>query len=109
MKDSPHHRNHLKHKAIIEANATKSSNASPEDLIENPNFKRTFDAKEASLPHKESKQLKHKSKRTSPKDVKHETEPDSIHSESERWGHVLQSQTQEKNLILNKKLSKHKK
>ena len=109
MKDSPHHRDHLKHKAIREANAIEDSGPLPESLIENTKFKKQFDAKETTLPHKESKQTKHKSKRTSPSDVKHETEPDSIHSENEKWNHVIQSQTQEKSLLLSKKLSKHKK
>lgn len=109
MKDSQHHRNHLKQKAIREANSKEDSGPLPQEMIENPDFKKQFDAKEETLPHKASKQLKHKSKRTSPKEVKHATEPDSIHIESERWNQVVQSQTQEKNLLLNKKLSKHKK
>jgi hypothetical protein len=109
MKDSPHHRNHLKKKAIREANAMKDSGALPKEMIENPNFKKQFDAKESSLPHKPDKQTKQKSKRTSAREVTHETEPDSIHTENAKWNHVLQTQTQEKNLLLNKKLSKHKK
>lgn len=106
MKDSPHHRKHLKHKAIREANAIEDSGLSPEHSAQNPNFKKQFDAKETILPHKPDKHIKHKSKRTSPKEVKHETEPHSVHGEHTHWGQVIKTQTHEKNLLLDKKLSK---
>lgn len=109
MKNSPHHRNHLKSKAIREANALQDSGPLPQEMIENPNFKKRFIAKENQLPHKPVRQHKQVSKRSSTKEVKHETEPDSIHHENTRWNHVLQSQTHEKTLLLNKKLSKRPK
>lgn len=109
MKDSPHHRDHLKKKAIREANAIQDSGPLPEALIENPNFKKQFDPKKKTLPHKEDKQAKQKSKRTSTKDVKAQTEQSSVHGENDRWVHTLQSQTQEKNLLMGKKFSKYKK
>lgn len=108
MKDSPHHRKHLKTKAIREANAIQDSGPLPQDMIENKEFKKQFIAKEENLPHKISKQHKHVSKRSSTKVTHQETEPDSIHQEGARWQQVLKSQTKEKNLLLDKKLSKQR-
>lgn len=110
MKNSPHHRNHLKSKAIREANTLKDSGPLPEQMIENTQFKEQFIAKEKEpLPHKPKKQHKHTAKRSSTKEVKHETEPHSVHLENPRWNQVSRTQTKEKNLLLNKKLSKQPK
>jgi|GEM_PF-1275472 len=108
MKNSPHHRNHLKTKAIREANALQDSGPLPQDMIENKEFKNQFLAKEEKLPHKISKKRKQIAKRSSTKVVTQETEPDSIHQEGPRWQQVLKAQTKEKNLLLGKKMSKQR-
>lgn len=102
MKDSPHHRNHLKSKAIKEANTMQDSGPLPEEMIQNPNFKKQFAAKTKGSAHKIKKQHKQPSKKT----AEHAIEPDYTHKEKVHWDQVSQVQTKEKNLILNKKLSK---
>lgn len=104
MKDSFHRRKHLKKKAIKEANKIKDSGALPEDMVENPNFRKEFEAKE-EFP-KEHTCHKKTSKRTSPDEVKEHTAPDHPHKEGERWIHNLQQQTNQKAKKLDKKLAK---
>ena len=81
MKHSPHHHKHLKHQAIKEANLIE---ATEEAGVENPNFKKSFEAKENKLPHKESHHHKKRSKRASCEDIH---EPDGschIHDTTEK-------------------------
>jgi hypothetical protein len=102
MKDSPHHRNHLKSKAIKEANTLQDSGPLPEEMIQNPNFKKQFNAKSEESAQK----IKKPHKQTSKKVVEHAIEPDYMHKEQAHWTQVSQAQTKEKNLLLNKRLSK---
>lgn len=106
MKDSPHHRKHLKKKAIKEANEIRDSGPLPEDMIENPDFKKQFDAKVTELPHKHRKHRKKRSKRASTEEVHEITEPDHANYDSERWSQIVQNQSKQRTKDLNYKLSK---
>lgn len=106
MKDSPHHRKHLKKKAIKEANEIKDSGPLPEDMIENPDYKKSFEASEHNLPRKAHKHHKKTAKRAKPSENHEVTEPDHANHENERWTQVVQDQNKQRTKDLNYKLSK---
>jgi hypothetical protein len=108
MKNSPHKNEHQKHKAIKEANRIIDSGATPDQMIENKDFKKQFNAKEQALPHKESNHHKKTSKRTSPGEVDYQTERSHVHTENEHWMQTVQSQNNEKSKLFQKKQLKRK-
>ena len=107
MKDSYHHRKHENHKALRDAEKKGQTDKEPSDLVMNQEFKHQFDAKTPAscscCHHKKT------SKRTSPGEVKQESEPSHFHHESERWHQVVQSKNNEKTKLFDKKQSKHHK
>ena len=107
MKNSPHHREHERHKNIEAANRLPESK-DPNDLIMNKDFKKQFDAKESNLPHKTSSAHKKTSKRTSPGDVDYETERSHVHSENEKWNNRIKKQNKEKKLLFDIKQNKQR-
>ena len=109
MKDSPHHRKHIKDKAIKEANRLEDSGSLPEDMIENPNFKKQFDARETCSLKKKHKHTKKQAKKPSPGEENKKDEPDHPNQENERWTQVTQSQCNQKTKKLNHQLNKHHK
>lgn len=104
MKNSPHHNKHLKHQAIKEANSIEST---PQKGVEHPEFKKQFDAKETKLPHKAESHSKKCSKRCSNKDMPIGTESSHVHDTTERRLENAQKRTQDANIRLNHKMSKH--
>lgn len=107
MKNSPHHREHQRHKDLNQASHLPQS-GQPEDLIINKDFKKQFEPHETSLPHKESHAHKKTSKRAAPGDVDYQTERSHVHSENEKWNDTLRKQTHEKNLLMKHKENKHR-
>lgn len=110
MKNSKHHNENIRRKAIREAQKEEQTHKTPEDLIENTHFKKQFDANHVeTLPHKEEKKNKKHAKRTSTKDVKHETEPDHLHHQNEKSHSITNIKTEEKRQRFSHKDSKYKK
>lgn len=111
MSNSQHRDNHLKHKAIKDANSIYEGAGSqePEKNPMNTEFKKQFEAKENALPHHPCKQYKQVSKRTCPCEENHDSTPVHVHHENERVASKMQMQTNEKSFLLSKKLSKQQK
>lgn len=107
MKNSPHHREHERHKAIQSANSLQES-SNPQELIMNKEYKKQFNAKETTLPHHRSEAKKKTSKRTAPGEVDYETERTHVHGENEKWNATIRKQNKEKNLLFNNKKNKNK-
>ncbi len=84
MKKSDHYYEHQRKKAVRESTNEKETSITPEKLIKNPHFKDQFDPEHMEkLPRKKKKHMKKHSKRSSPKEVGFETEPDHIHHQNE--------------------------
>ena len=107
MKDSPHHRKHEKHKNVQEANKIVDSGALPEEMIVNKEFKKQFEAAK-ECPSCSCHSHKKTSKRTSPGQVKGESEPSHIHQENERWHQVVQNQNNQNAKSFDHKQQKNK-
>ena len=105
MKNSPHHNKHLKHQAIKEANTMENT---PQKGLENPEFKKQFNAKDDTLPHKADTHHKKCSKRCSHKDMPLGTESSHIHDTTEHRLENAQKRTNDANIRLDRKMSKHR-
>lgn len=109
MKNSEHRQEHLRKKAVKQANNQESS-LEPKDLIENPEFKKKFDANyKKKLPHKKHHHCKKTSKRTCTDEVKESTEPAHLQHQSERWNTAQIVKSEEKNNRMNHKDHHYKK
>lgn len=110
MKNSEHHNEHQRNKAIKEANSSHETDITPEDFIENRHFKKQFDANhQEKKPHKEDHRTKKVSKKTSTDEVKESTEPAHLQHQSERWASDQIKKTQEKNIHMTHKDHHYKK
>lgn len=110
MASSESHEEKQRKKAIKDGNNQEETYFTADDLIENKRYKEQFRAAyENSTTHKKNKHSKKVSKRTNPKAVKEETEPDHIHYQNERWNDVTTIKSNERNKRSINKGNKYKK
>lgn len=103
MKDSPHRRKHMRAKAVRKAQTEEPIDHDAK-LPKEEQIKRVLAPKKSVARNRGRSAATHRSKRTSPKEVDFETEPEHIHFEGIKWIQATQKQILDHTIRLSKKL-----
>ncbi len=107
MKNSDHHRKHLRKKAIREAQKL-TYETDPKQISESELHKQTCDPNTLLQKEHRITSSGKRSKMANPKEVTWETEPESLHQEGKRWMETSKKQSLDKGYRLRDKMIKRR-